>query len=369
MSVTGKNTILHDYVPVFRVRNPVQGQVLSYDHVTKSFTNTQPSEDLDNNLENVFLFTATANGSLDTYVVPWAATNPQSLFITIDGVKQQDGSYTAQPLVDQTIIVFAGIPLNGEVIEIVGYEVVDPASIKNALFTADGVVAVYNIPWVILGKEMVFITVDGIKQNTNAYTMIPFGAGTQVTLASMPPLNAMVEVVGLVSNSLAKIHSDIVNAASGYNLGVSGEEVYSHTTTTGSTDVLNFRTITSGEGIRVRTTGTSIEVSLDQEHTGTYTKIVAAGVTNYDMTEDDSIIGVNSNFGDVTVRLADATKVGKGKKVTIKDEFGVNKGGGDINIVARGGQMIDNKHGAKKISGDLDDFKMYSDGENWFTIT
>lgn len=368
MAITGNNTVLHQYTPMFRVLNPVAGQVLVYDSVTKTFTNQIAAEDIDNNLENVFLFTAVGNGGQDVYVVPWAATNPQSLFITLDGVKQQEGAYTIEVLVDQTIITFAGIPINGEIIEVVGYEVADPASIQIATFVADGIVGTYNIPWAALGKEMLFITVDGIKQNANSYTMIPIGQGTQVTLGSTPTLDSVVEFVGLVSNALARVHSDVTTLADGFNLSGIGETIFSHTTTAGTTDVLNFKTLQSGNGVKVRTVGTQVIISLDETHLGNYVNLTAAGVTNYNMGPDDAIIGLNSNFGEINITLADATIVGNGKQITIKDEFGVNNSIHAINIIPFGVQTIDNSVATRQITVNLDSIRMYSNGSNWYII-
>lgn len=368
MAITGNSTILHQYTPMFRVLSPVDGQVLVFDSITQTFTNQLPNEDIDNNLEHVFLFTAVGNGSQDIYVIPWAATNPQSLFITLDGVKQQDGTYTIQVLVDQTVVTFDGVPINGEVIEMIGYEVADPASIQAAIFTADGVVGTYNIPWAALGKEMLFITVDGIKQGVNTYTLVPIGRGTQITLGSIPTINAVVEVIGLISNAIVRVHADTTVLADGFNLSGTGETVFSHTTTAGTTDVLNFKTLQSGNGIKLRTVGTAILISLDETHLGNYVNITAAGVENYDMGADDAIIGVNSNFGEINITLADATLVGIGKQITIKDEFGVTQSINDINIIPFGAQMIDNSVATRQITVDLASIRLYSNGSNWYII-
>lgn len=369
MAITGKNAILHEFTPVFRIIDPVDGQHLIYDSVTKTFSNRVATEDIDNNLESVFLFNTVGNGTQDIFIVPWESTSEQALFITIDGLKQQTGAYTIQVLTNQTVITFAGVPLNGQIIEVVGYEVADPTSIQLATFTADGIVGTYNIPWAVLGREMLFITVNGIKQGANSYTMIPVGQGTQVTLGAVPPIGAIVEFIGLVSNALVRIHNDITTIADGFNLTGVGEAIFSHTTSAGTTDVLNFRTLRNGNGIKLRTVGTSVIVSLDETFLGNYVNLTAAGVVNYNMGADDSIIGVNSNFGDINITLADATIVGNGKQVTIKDEFGVTLSVNSINIIPFAGQMIDNSVATRQITVDLNSITLYSNGSNWYIIT
>ena len=82
-------------------------------------------------------------------------------------------------------------------------------------------------------------------------------------------------------------------------------------------------------------------------------------------TSGDTIVGVDSSGGAVTVRLS-SSDAQAGRVVIVKDEGG-KAGTNNITITTEGGETIDG--GASvTISSNYGVVRLYSDGSNWFTF-
>jgi len=101
-------------------------------NVYDTFTNLILSENLPAGVEmeviglivtdqnNIKFSSFTGTGSTFQYTLPWAAPGPESLFITIDGIKQQQSAYSITVTGNQTQLTFSSPPAAGANIEIVG---------------------------------------------------------------------------------------------------------------------------------------------------------------------------------------------------------------------------------------------------------
>lgn len=95
-------------------------------------------------------------------------------------------------------------------------------------------------------------------------------------------------------------------------------------------------------------------------------KAVDDTMTPYDAAADETIIGVDTSAGAVTVNLPDATLCKPGKRCYVNDEGG-NAGTLAITMGTQGGQTVDGGAPAA-ISANYGSQGYYTDGANWFTL-
>ena len=131
--ISAGNTIQNKFAPDFSFTELGQGQLLQWDKDLKAFVNVNLI-DLDfktpDGVDDIKIFDIEGTGTQSLYVIPWHAVSPESLIITIEGIKQQDAAYSIEAFDSYTNVQFAGnIPV-GKTLEIVGLIVEDESSIK-----------------------------------------------------------------------------------------------------------------------------------------------------------------------------------------------------------------------------------------------
>jgi len=262
MFISAGNTIQNKYAPDFTLVDLGQGQLLSWDKDKKAFVNVNVM-DLDfqtpNGVDDIKIFEATGNGTQSLYVIPWHAVSEASLIVTINGVKQQDAAFTITAYDAYTNVQFSGpIPV-GKSLEIIGLIVEDESSIKFATATATGAPMIMNLPWVAPGKESLFITIQGIKQQQAAYEITVIGDITQLSFNGVPDFTDIIEVVGITGNFGTTNYG--VESVLGANLGFIGHGLYESATIAGKETTLNFKSLRAGNGMELISDGVSIMVA------------------------------------------------------------------------------------------------------------
>jgi len=266
MFISAGNTIQNKFTPDFSLSELGQGQLLQWDNNKKSFVNVN-IVDLDfetpAGVDDIRIFEATGTGTQSLYVVPWHAASPESLIITIDGIKQQDAAYTITAYDSYTNIQMAGNIPTGKNLEIIGLIVENESSIKFAAYTGTGAILSPVLPWVAPGKESLFITINGFKQQQSAYNITVIGDTTQLTFNGVPGLGDIIEIVGITGNFGTTNYG--VESVLGANLGFIGEGVFESETVAGKETTLNFKTLRQGSGIELTSDGVSILITKAEE--------------------------------------------------------------------------------------------------------
>jgi len=262
MQINAGNTILNKFSPDFTLFELGQGQILQWDAKKKSFTNINVS-DLDlgtiNGVDDIRIYEAVGTGAQSLYVIPWHAVSPESLIITINGIKQQDAAYSITAYDSFTNVQFTGnIPLNKN-LEIIGLIVENESSIKFAAFTGTGAILNLNLPWVAPGKESLIVTINGYKQQQDAYNISVIGPDTQMTFNGVPGLGDIIEVLGITGNFGTTNYG--VESVFGANLGFVGEGIFESESVGGKETTLNFKSLRGGSGIELISDGVSITVA------------------------------------------------------------------------------------------------------------
>ena len=262
MFISAGNTIQNKFSPDFTLTELGQGQLLTWDKDKKAFVNTNLNEldfETPNGVDDIRIFEAVGGGTQSLYVIPWHAVSPESLIITIDGIKQQDAAYTITAYDSYTNVQFADNITIGKTLEIIGLIVEDESSIKFAAAMGTGALITINLPWVAPGKESLFITINGIKQQQAAYEILVVGEFTQLSFNGIPDLGDAIEVVGITGNFGTTNYG--LESVLGANLGTIGHGVYESDSIAGKETTLNFKTLRQGAGIELTSDGVSILVT------------------------------------------------------------------------------------------------------------
>jgi hypothetical protein len=86
---------------------------------------------------------------------------------------------------------------------------------------ADGVQSTWIIPWAIATEQSLIATIDGVKQHTDAFSMIAIGTNsTSVTFSQPPDPGSSIEFIGLQANN-----ADDIKVATAIGTGVSPQIV------------------------------------------------------------------------------------------------------------------------------------------------
>jgi hypothetical protein len=262
MYISAQNTILNKDVPNFCFEDLGDGQVLTWDKDKRAFVNTNV---IDLNLEvplgvdDIRIFEAFGNGTQSLYPIPWPAISPESLIITLGGVKQENAAYDITTFETFTNVQFAEPIPTGLKIEIVGLIVEDASSIKFFETQGDGSSFQYTLPWIAPGKESLIVTIEGIKQEQAAYDITVIGNDTLFTFNGIPQVTDTIEIVGITGNFGTTNYG--VEAVFGANLSPLGEGVFASESVAGKETTLNFKNLLPGWGIELSSDATGITIA------------------------------------------------------------------------------------------------------------
>lgn len=199
------STLLNQYTPPFKKQGDfARKQVLVYDEVCRAFVNKDiDCLDLCSDAaegaisESLQVYSGTAVAGQAAIVVPWAAVSEQSLIITINGVKQQAGTFAVVVESNATVINFASAMPTGASFEVLGFQVNLPKRVLRFVATGNGTTTEYTVPWIANTERSLFVFVNGVKQQQGSYSLTITPFTTIVNLIDPVPVDAEIEIIGL----------------------------------------------------------------------------------------------------------------------------------------------------------------------------
>ena len=370
---------------------------------------------------SIQLYTGIGNGSIVEYGLNWIAPSPQSLIVTVDGVKQQTNTYTTPPnsTFTGTTLTFSEAPgfnitsaavnfggtgyaLN-DILEVVG----GTLRVGDQIFTAELVVTG------VAGDAVTSVDIrtpgDYTALPSNPISVISLtGTGNDNATFNLTSTGEAIEVIGITTTGEVPASPvQATNRGGTYGLfrgkRVVGENQYldfyglaAGTNTTITINAANpndaFYTIDtvpvtlanigSGEPVAVipgagtdadfkrlfAATTDRIKLTSDANTiTLTYAQgnvLIQGNATPYTMTSTDRIIGITNLTIPIQIDLVSAATLAPGDTITVKNKTAV---GDAITLNAPGGEGIDGL-GTKVISGAYAYITLYSDGSNYYII-
>ena len=198
------STILNKYTPPFKKKGDfLNNNLLLFDSSCQAFVNVSPTvlqnllDELNDEYETVEFFSAVGDGTQVGYILPWVVEDTHYVIVTLDGLKQDANTYTTTVYTDVTLLTFSEVIPNETVIEVLGFNVQEPKQILEYRFTGDGIIDEVTIPWVANNERALFITMDGLKQHSEAFTITWQTNNTSIiTFSEVIPDDADVEILG-----------------------------------------------------------------------------------------------------------------------------------------------------------------------------
>lgn len=158
-----------------------------------------------NNLNTITLPTEgvkyTADGLTTTYALPRYSSNKYSLFIFIDGVKQDTSTYDLSN--DGLSVVFKAIPARGENIEILNQSSITEWDYSPAInyFTGDGSTKDFTVDFDLLHTNTTSVNIDGLEIQKDQFSV----NGRVVSLVSAPSSGSRIQVTYLGRTSFVTV--------------------------------------------------------------------------------------------------------------------------------------------------------------------
>lgn len=182
---------------------------------------------INRNLSNTITLPAegvhyTADGLTNTYSLPRYTNNKYSLFVFIDGVKQESTTYDLTS--DGLGITFKVIPNRSEKIEIIQHASLTEWDYSPNIehFTGDGTTKVFNLSFEVLRPEVLSVNVDGIELQKNQFSVTDI---RQITLETAPSNNAKIQIMGLGKTTLVTVSPNSINTENLQNKCVTAEKL------------------------------------------------------------------------------------------------------------------------------------------------
>lgn len=201
----GKENGADKWTNIFRLIEPYELKYsINHPDVPSSVTDVKAALDLlvnRNNLNTVTLpadgVRYTADGTTNIYTLPRYSSNKYSLFIFIDGVKQDATTYEISN--DGLSVVFGRIPTRGENIEILNHSSITEWDYSPSInyFTGDGSTTEFTVDFDLLHANTTSVNIDGLEIQKNQFTV----DGRNVTLVSAPTSGAKIQITYLGKTS------------------------------------------------------------------------------------------------------------------------------------------------------------------------
>lgn len=178
-----------------------------------------------NNLNTITLPTDgvryTADGTTNTYALPRYSSNKYSLFIFIDGVKQDATTYDLSN--DGLSVVFGRIPTRGENIEILNQSSITEWDYSPSInyFTGDGTTTEFTVDFDLLHANTTSVNIDGLEIQKNQFSV----DGRKVTLVSAPTSGAKIQITYLGRTSFVTVSPSSIGTAELKNKAVTAEKL------------------------------------------------------------------------------------------------------------------------------------------------
>jgi hypothetical protein len=184
------NNLLNQYTPPFSVSESVaSGWHLRWNDTLKAFEAYDPEALKGDGGFDAILVDGPfpASGVSVNFPVNFIVPDEESLIITINGVKQQTGAYTILETFETSMVVqFVEAPQAGDLIEFLGLQARNPTDIRTFDSTGDQGPQ-WTIPWLAPSPQSLILTINGVKQQSNAYEIsYPGGVnGSTTTLVTL----------------------------------------------------------------------------------------------------------------------------------------------------------------------------------------
>ena len=202
---------------LFRIITPQELQYsINHPDVPSDVTDIKAILDLlvnRNNLNTITLPTGgaryTADGTTNTYALPRYSSNKYSLFIFIDGVKQDATTYDLSN--DGLSVVFGRIPTRGENIEIINQSSITEWDYSPSInyFTGDGTTTEFTVDFDLLHANTTSVNIDGLEIQKNQFSV----DGRKVTLVSAPTSGAKIQITYLGRTSFVTVSPSSIGTA------------------------------------------------------------------------------------------------------------------------------------------------------------
>lgn len=148
-----------------------------------------------------------ATGTDYTFALPRATTNKYSLFIFIDGVKQETSTYDLSE--DGKSILFKVAPARGELVEIIEHSSLTEWDYSPNIqyFKGDGTTTTFTLDFEILRPEVVSVNINGTELQKNQFTIPNIN---QITLTTAPANGASIQVSTVGRSSLITVSANSI---------------------------------------------------------------------------------------------------------------------------------------------------------------
>jgi len=229
--INAGSTLANQYAPPFVVADSVAtGWELQWNADILAFEAYDPSGNV---VETGFDSIEVAwfpNVTQQVFVVPWETDTKQSLIITIQGVKQQQTAYTySSDSASGTTTVTLSDSVIVEDVEILGLQTSGGASTQiygpvPADLDVTGIAQTdFDLGWLAPSVQSLIVTIDGVKQATNAYGITPNGTATDTTLSFTASPVMTVSAAALVNFGTGHALNDVLTVNSGGGVGTQAE--------------------------------------------------------------------------------------------------------------------------------------------------
>ena len=188
--INAGSTLVNQYAPPFVVSDSVtDGWRLSWNSTLQAFEAIDPDANVVESGFDSIEVALYPDVTQQVFVVPWEAASKESIYVTIQGVKQHQDAYTVITNVGSgTTTVTLSEAVSNETVEILGLQASGGASINVfGPVNADADVpntaqASFDLGWLAASRQSLLVSIDGTKQNTSAYSITPNANATDTTL-------------------------------------------------------------------------------------------------------------------------------------------------------------------------------------------
>jgi len=161
----------------------------------------------------VSTYSAVGDGSTQAFSIGFRPESNKAIFVSIGGILQPETAYTVTP--STNTVTFVTAPGNNENIRIVGFEKINPyyiqyvsSNVSVSVFEtiSTGTTATFNLGFNPQARETLIVTIDGIVQSINDYTVNT--ALQTITLDEIPANGELVRVATMYTTANAFVIPD-----------------------------------------------------------------------------------------------------------------------------------------------------------------
>jgi len=302
--ISAGNTLTNQYAPPFVVSNNVTTNwQLRWNATLLAFEAFDPDENAaTGGFDTIRQALFTGVTGQQVFVLPWVAASEESLYITMDGVKQHTNTYIIAAGSTTTTVTTG--TLTGDV-EFIGMQASAGATINLKEDLGDGNPSQQvTLGWLAPSDQSLLITIEGTKQHVDEYAIesISNFTDTRVTFSGTIPLNDNIEIVGISTTGetpASPVETVNLEADTGSSMGLVDDILANRKVVTGELQTLKFKNIAAGTGITLADNTTNIQISADLQ---TFDQ-VGGGTSIFQGNDEDTDPVVFRRFSSVGDRI------------------------------------------------------------------